>query len=199
MIKGLLLDVDGVIVPEGTLFFPERLSGKIQVPIEEVQHFFYKEFIDCLEGRLDLKEAFTKVLRHWGWMGSVDELLKFWFEQEKDTDPRLLAKVTELRSRGYKCYIASNQEKYRAEYLLSEVGLREQFDGAYFSCYVGAAKHRQTFFRRVLESLPEYKPEELMFWDNDEAYVFNAGQCGIEAHPYRNYQEFIDILNERLP
>lgn len=195
-IRAVLYDIDGVLVPEGELYFSERYSRDHDISVEKLAPFFLDEFIDCLVGKKDIKEELTRHLRGWGWMGSVDELLSYWFEAERRTDKRLLAHIGELRARGVKCFIASHQERNRAEFLLDQVGLRGSFDGAYFSCYVGRLKDEPEFYERVFETAG-FEPRETMFWDDNLQNVATASEFGLISRHYRDYDGYIADMRGR--
>jgi FMN phosphatase YigB (HAD superfamily) len=185
----ILFDVDGVIVPEGSLYFSERLSHDYDIPMDKIAPFFLNQFHGCLVGKRDIKEELTVYLRSWGWIGSVDELLYYWFEAERHTDERLIDRIQEIRHGGTPCYIASHQEKYRAEYLLARVGLDSCFDGAFFSCYIGYMKYERHYYEKVLASL-DLKPENVMFWDDSLQNIGVALEFGLDARHYVSYEDF---------
>lgn len=191
--RTILFDVDGVIVPEGQLYFSDRLSRDYKIPMEKIAPFFLGQFNGCLVGQLDIKEELTTYLRSWGWIGSVDQLLQYWFEAERDTDGKLLSHIDRLRKRGFKCYIASHQEKNRAEYLLNNVGLKWHFDGAFFSCYIGHMKHERRYYEKALEHM-DSRPEEAMFWDDSMQNILVAQELGLDARHYISYPHFKDTM-----
>ena len=60
------------------------------------------------------------------WKGSVNELLSIWFTGERVTNEAILRIVDELRAKGTKCYLVSDNEKYRASYVMNEMGLSQR-------------------------------------------------------------------------
>src|SRR5688500_6890642 len=116
MSKILLFDMDGVVVKK-TKVFRVRISEKLNIPLEKVLEFFKNEFQESLVGKADLKVVLEKYIHEWGWNDTVESLLKFWFEGESEVDDQLLAKISNYRKGGGKGYLASNNEKYRIDYL----------------------------------------------------------------------------------
>ena len=81
MIKAVVFDFDGMFADEGGQF-SEKFVKKYGIPMEKVIEFFKGEFGDCLIGKADLKEEFSKYLEKWGyrfenWDNIEDILAKY--------------------------------------------------------------------------------------------------------------------------
>jgi putative hydrolase of the HAD superfamily len=185
MIRVALFDVDGIIVLRER-YFSERYAEEYGVPLELVREFFMGDFIESSFGRADLKEIIAPHLTRWGWNGSVDEYLSYWFGAESATDDRVLQVIDALRAKGVTCYIASRQEKYRMQYLLDDVGLRSHFDGWFVSAELGRDKWEPEFWEAVIASLGVL-PEEILFFDDKQKNVDAARASGIQAHLYDDF------------
>lgn len=192
MTKAILFDIDGIVVTGKEKLFSLVLADKQGIPREVVEEFFLNDFRKCSFGKADLKELIAPYLPRWNWQGSVDDLLKFWFETESTKDKEVLDIISKLREKGVKCYIATRQEKYRLEYLLDKVGLREYFDGVFCTCDIGYDKKDREFFHYVFKKLG-LESNEIMFFDDKEDNINNAKSLGIKAYIYDN----IDILKEQ--
>jgi putative hydrolase of the HAD superfamily len=70
----------------------------------------------------------------------VQEFLEYWFKVENKVDARLLREVDQLRTAGIRSFLATNQERYRTEYISREMGLSDHFDGIFSSAFVGYLK-----------------------------------------------------------
>lgn len=187
--KIALFDLDGLVIVGRKRFFSERLAEEHGIPLESVQEFFLKDLKPCSFGKADLKEQIAPYLAKWNWNGSVDDLLDYWFTSENTKDEEVLAIVKQLRDRGVKCYIATRQEKYRMQYLLDVVGLKDHFDGVFCTCDIGCDKSQPEFFQHVLKETG-VKPEEVLFFDDTQKNVDLAKTLGIDAHFY----ESIEVL-----
>ncbi|MBI4004533.1 HAD-IA family hydrolase [Candidatus Roizmanbacteria bacterium] len=188
MIKVLLLDVDGVIV--NARRFSETLEKDYGLTEEDTLLFFKGKFLDCLIGKADLYEELLPHLKEWGWAKSVDEFVEYWFTSEHKIDEQLMDYVGELRKKGIKCYIVTNQEKYRTEYLLSEMNFDTLFDGIFSSAHIGFRKPREDFFLYVLRRLKGIKRDEIVLWDNTPEHIESARQLGIHAELYKGFDTF---------
>ncbi len=183
MIKAILLDLDGLVIIKKNKLFSQRVSEEISLPFDKVSEFFTGEFRECSFGRADLKEKIAPHLVKWGYQGSVEDFLKYWFETESDTDKEVLRIVDELRLKGIKCYIATRQEKYRKQYLLDVVGLKDHFDGIFCTCDIGYDKWEQGYWDFVFKDL-NISPDEIMFFCDGQKNVDNAEKFGIKAYFY---------------
>jgi len=191
MTKAILFDLDGLVIIGNGKLFSQRISEEMNIPYEQVSEFFTKDFRECSFGRADLKEKIAPYLTKWGYKGTVDDFLNYWFEGESNTDKEVLKLVSELRLKGIKCYIATRQEKYRKEYLLNVVGLKDYFDGIFCTCDIGHDKWEQGYWDYVFNELNS-TAEEIMFFCDSQKNVENAGKLGIQAYFYTS----IDVLKE---
>ncbi len=190
MTKAILFDADGVTIAPHP-YFSQRLQDEVGIPLEKVLPFFKNELRLCKTGKADLKVEISKYLPGWGWNDTLDNLLDTWFSGEHATDAEILKIVDELRSKGVKCHLASDNEKYRVAYVTNEMGLGKRFDGVFFSCNLGYTKSDPEFYQKVIEEL-KLQPGEIMYWDDDPKNVEVAKSSGINANVYTG----IDLLRQ---
>ena len=103
--KVILFDADGVALKnEG--YFSDKLKdqGRLR-PEADTDAFFAGVFHNCLIGKADLKEELAKVIAEWGWQGTVDELIDFWFSVGDDLDDDVDRYIQSAKDHGLKCYI----------------------------------------------------------------------------------------------
>jgi putative hydrolase of the HAD superfamily len=176
MIKAILFDVDGVILYPRDKYFSQRLKEDgYSINEEEVRDFFHNQYKQIVIGKADLRDELEKVIEDWGWLGSVDELLEYWFSYENKINQEVVIFTQEIRRKGIKCYMASDHSKYREVDLLNNIGLAKDFDGAFFSASLGYTKEEREYFDKVVEML-RLTPEEIMFIDDDPKNVEIASQ-----------------------
>lgn len=192
MIRVILFDLDGLVIVGRKLLFSLRLSEKKNIPKEKIDEFFLNDFRECSFGRADLKEKIAPYLLKWNYDGTVDDLLKFWFESENAIDLEVLKIITDLRSKGIKCYIATRQEKYRMSYLLNDLKLKGYFDGTFCTCDIGYDKWQKEYWDFVFDKL-KLKPEEIMFFCDTQKNVDAAEKLGVKAFFYTN----INLLKDK--
>jgi putative hydrolase of the HAD superfamily len=183
MIKAILFDADGVAIQKRDRFFSERFAEAQGVPIEGVIPFFKHEMREAFVDLHDIKDSLAHYLPEWKWVGTVDEFLAHWFKAESPRDEVVLRYIDELRKHGNKCYLATDRERYWAEFLVEEVRLKDHFDGFMFSYEIGYEKHVKEYFLAVTKRLG-LEPDEIMYWDDDQKNVDVAKSVGIDAYFY---------------
>ncbi|MBI2573182.1 HAD-IA family hydrolase [Candidatus Woesearchaeota archaeon] len=198
--KCILFDVDGVVITKKRFSIP--YSEKYGIEEEKMLPFFKGPFLDCVVGKADLKKVIAPYLAGWNFDGTVDEFLEFWFHAENNPHQELLRLVGLLRSLGVKCFLVTNQEKYRADYLRHEMNFSELFDGMFSSCDLGVAKPHSAFYEHVfskLNTLGYDSEEKVLFFDDTSSNVEAAGEFGFAAYKYTTFEEFVRVIEGYFP
>jgi putative hydrolase of the HAD superfamily len=180
--KILLLDADGVVLKKDE-YFSTKFARDYNLPNEDVLAFFKNEYGRCQSGDLDLKEVLPIYLSKWNWPGSVEDFLEYWFATDVVINDSIVPIVQKLRQAGVKCYLASNNEKYRAERIIQTLEGVSLLDGYYFSSKLKVKKNEPLFFTKILEDLGA-EPSEIVYLDNDQVNLDSAMTLGIEAYLY---------------
>lgn len=194
MITNLILDADGVLINGKT--FSERLARDYDVDRDKEKEFFTGKFQECLVGKADLKESIAPYLASFGWKGTVDELLEYWFAEEYILNKELIAYVARLRKSGVRVVLATNQEKYRTQYMLEHMGFDGAFDKVYSSAHLGLKKPAIEFFAHVVQDMQVSK-NEVLFWDDDQRNINGALEYGIHAEFYDDYSSFLALMQSK--
>jgi HAD superfamily hydrolase (TIGR01509 family) len=188
MINFLILDADGVLINGEK--FAEVLSRDFPIDKAKEKEFFTTTFQDCLVGKADLMESIAPYLPSFGWKGTADEFLDYWFKTEHSVNEELLLYAQRLRRSGVTVVLATNQEKYRTQYMLEHMGFDGMFDKIYSSAHLGLKKPAIEFFAHITEDMRANKTE-VLFWDDDQRNIDGAREYGINAEFYTDYDSFI--------
>lgn len=188
MIQAIFYDADGVLINKPRRF-SQVFSEEFQIPMEKILPFFEKDFPDTLVGKADLRERLDKYLRIWGWRGTVNDLLEYWFKSENYIYDRFLEDIQNLRKKGIKSYLATDQEKYRAEYIKKEMKFDQSFDRIFVSCELGCTKLDPQFWKTVLSDV-KLPAENILVWDDEQENVDSARNTGLGAHLYTNFDDY---------
>jgi putative hydrolase of the HAD superfamily len=178
MLKVIAVDMDGVVVKRHKVF-SARFAEEKGIAIEKIMKFVKSDFQDCMVGKKDLKKVLPDYLKEWGVEDSLDSVLNFWFSGEEVIDEGALEKVRELRRKGIKCYLATNNEKYRVEYMTEK--LKAEFDGILASYDLGFKKPNQKFYEEFMKRIGINDPGEVELWDNDAENIKGAQKAGMKT------------------
>lgn len=188
MIKVILFDADGVMVNGER--FSTALERDYGISKDFTLPFFNGPFQECLVGEADLKELIAPYLLTWGWDKGVDTFLEYWFTIEHKLNDELIAHIQELRKQGVLCFLATNNEKYRFQYMLENMGFSQSLDKAYASSSLGSKKPDHNFFLKILNELENIEKDEIFFTDDDLDNVNSAKEFGINAEMYTSFEDF---------
>lgn len=191
MIKAILFDADGVLVNGGLFSTQLKKDFGITIPSD----FFENEFQPALVGKADLKDLLKDKVEAWGWKKSVDELLDYWFKAEHQIDQELLKIVKQLKAKGFICVVVTNQERYRAEYIIKKMGFGSLFDGVFASGNIGYKKPQVEFFNYVLTKI-NCEGKDVLYFDDSPGYLAGAKSLGIQAYLYKDIQGFKEIIQK---
>jgi len=194
MIKVVLFDVDGVLV--NGVKFAETLQKDYGISRDQTRDFFRGKFLDCLIGKADLKKEIKPFLKKWKIQLSVDEFIQYWFRSENSVNDSLIEMVKKLKANGIHCYLATNQEQYRVDYILKEMGFAKLFEKVFSSTYVGVRKPEVKYFEKIIGELQVSK-DEVLHWDDISRFVEGARQFGINAELFTDTMNFRQIMSEK--
>lgn len=193
----LLLDADGVLIIPPKLFSEVYCEEYGVDPGKQQQFYATDEFKQALLGKLDLIEAIKIHNDLWQWRGDFRELVEMWLETENHPNKDLIDAVHSYRQHGLPVFLATQQEKYRARYLQEKM-FGNMLDGMFCSCDIQLNKHDADFWRSVIRSLrnkyADIMPGEIAYFDDRQAIVDVAKECGLDAHLYTEVSEVTDIV-----
>lgn len=189
-LKVFLFDVDGVLIQNDN--WTKNIEKDCGITVPQLQEFFEKDFEACLENRADLKIALESWLIRWGYKYNVEDFLKYWFEADSILNQEVFD-LSKGLSETHPCYLATNQEKYRAEYLMNTLNFGAYFRSAFTACGLGVAKPQRDFFAKTFQILkklhPEIQPGNICFIDDSFRNVSEAAKNGWTAHHFENSEK----------
>src|SRR5581483_8648250 len=126
-------------------------------------------------------------LKEWGVKLSEQEFWGYWFKAEKVSD-RMVSFAKELRSKGIKVFILSNNFRERAEYYGHYPWVHDAVDKIYFSWQTGFVKPDPKAWTSILLE-HSLKPEECVYFDDQDKNLKAADGVGIKAFMFTNEEE----------
>lgn len=178
----LLLDVDGVLIELPDFYCSRFESG----PVRE---FFAGPFQSASTGQSDLLDHLPDFMDQIGREGTPQDFYREWLDYENRPHTPMLDAVRELRTLGWRIYLATNQEAHRTAHLLRESGLEELVDGHFASYAVGHRKPSAAYYAAVTEQLGK-PPQDVIFWDDSAENVTAARAAGWQARLFTDVASF---------
>lgn len=176
--------------------FSRVLEQRYGITHEQTQPFYMGIFNDAMVGKADLREIIEPFLKEWGWPKTVDDFLNEWFEYEHVLDEEIIEYIQKLRAKGIHCYVATNQEKYRAQYMIDKMGFGKSFEKLFASAHLGMMKPDQMYYKKVMDDIGA-KKDEVLFWDDREENIVGAKKFGIHAEVYENFETFKKTMKDK--
>ena len=199
MKKCVLFDADGVTIHGG--MWSTEFAKRYGIPEQEVIPFFKGVFGECQSGSKDMKEELLPWLKKWNWQGSVDDFLNEWFMFCDKPDEEMLVFVQSLRSKGVICCLATNNERYRAEYIKQSMGFGNMFDHCFISSEIGAKKPDMEFYTFILSTIKELhgiEPDNIIYADDSVSGIATAKKLSIDAIEYPGAEVFKDYVQSAI-
>lgn len=191
--KAIIFDADGVIINKPHNF-SEKYMRDFGISNEDMLPFFKHEFGKAIVGEADLKQIVSPYLKNWRWEKSVDEFLQYWFEAEHFIDKLLVKDIEQLRLKGIKIYLATNQEEHRVRYIENEMGIGNHVDYVFSSARLNLKKPNREFYQKVHAHIGDIPASEIYFFDDDEENVQGARDYGFKSFHYKTRQDFLNQL-----
>jgi putative hydrolase of the HAD superfamily len=179
--KIYMFDADGVVIQ--SQMFSYKYAQEFNVNISELNDFFKTDFQACLIGKSDLKIVIKPWLNKWNWSKSVDEFLDYWFKAEHQINFDLIESIRKLRKNNRTCILATNQEKYRLEYMKKEMDFEMIFDKIYSSNLIGFKKPAPQYYSYIINDL-NVNPSNIVFYDDRQENIESAKSLGIISYLY---------------
>ncbi|MHC4955059.1 MAG: HAD family hydrolase [Planctomycetota bacterium] len=172
----VLLDADGVVQTLRPEFYPAL--GAMLDDAGRVDEFLADVFAvegPALIGQSDFRDDLQGVLKRWKVRRPIDEVLRIW--EMIAPVPGMEDLAITLRRRGLRCFLASNQQSYRANTMSNRLGYAETFDAEFYSFRIGARKPEAAYFRAILDEV-DIEAGRMIFVDDHEPNVDAANELG---------------------
>ena len=193
MIKTIIFDLNGVFIQSPKL--SERFGEQFGVP----ENDFLPALKDIMTKiRLpNANDAFLywqPYLQKWGVNLSKEEFFDFWFNAEKEA-PEITALTRELKIKGLKIFILSNNFIERAAYYDKIFPfLREVADKIYYSWQTGFIKPNPEAYKIILRE-NNLKPEECIYFDDVKENIDIATSLGIKSFLFEGVAKTREVIN----
>jgi putative hydrolase of the HAD superfamily len=178
----ILFDVGGVLLTNGW-DHRERAAAvaHFQLDAEDLEARHLAIFAAWERDEVGLDEYLDEAVFYKPRAFSRDEFFQFVLGQSKILEDGALSILGEIAASD-KCMVGALNNEARApnEHRFSKFGLRDYFQVAFSSCYVGLRKPEAAIYRRTLDVLGR-PAERVLFIDDRQQNVDGARNAGMKA------------------
>ena len=198
MIKAIAWDLDGMLFHEPH-YFTKELALRYDIP--EVETIYVKDPKWRLvnEGKISLNEFLKPYIERWSrhpkFNLTLEEFKQAWFSFAK-VDAEMFVLAKQLKEKGVKNIIATNNPRERIDFLNENYNLKEIFT-VIGSFDLGVMKPSEEYYKAMMEKL-KLNPEEVLYYDDKESTVNDLIKFGFKARVYKNIKEFKEEIKNLL-
>lgn len=174
----LIFDADGVIQTTPPAFIDGLRALVAPAEGSAFLEAVFNAEAPCLRGAGDFAAVLNPLLQQWNVQPPLAEVLGLWHKISPST--AVLQTVRLLQDAGHGCFLATNQQALRADFMRHSLGYDALFDASFYSCQLGAAKPDPAFFSAMLTRLP-CAASDCLFIDDKKANTAAAAQAGMQV------------------
>ena len=185
----VIFDFDGVISKEKT--------GEQKTSCDWLRELFDEDYKKCLTGEATLHHRMgIKFPDGLPDGSSKDEFIERWIQYGTlDIDGRIIDIINQLRGKGYRVCMGTNQVHERINRIESLIG--DKFNAIFASARIGAMKPDPAFYKHIQRELGS-GPGDIIFIDDSVNNVAAALDLGWNAHHYQgDISELEDYLRSK--
>jgi len=192
MIKAIIFDLNGVFIQSERL--SDRFSKDYNVKTEDFLPVLSEIMAKVRQPNAgNLFKYWKPYLDQWHANLSESQFYDYWFNAETENKD-LVGLAAELKGKGIKIIILSNNFKERTNYYLQTFpDLFKMFDRVYFSWQTGFVKPDPRAFD-LLFSENSLKPEECLYSDDGEKNAELGNSLGIKSYIFTNAAGVANLL-----
>ena len=100
-----------------------------------------------------------------------------------------------------KCHVATNQEKYRSDFLKRKLELEKHFDKFFISSDIGHKKPDEEFFNHIMKTIENgfpVKRKNVLLVDDSTSNITSATNNYLKGHKFTTNKNFLYELREYL-
>ena len=198
MIKSLIFDLGGVLVPEARDTIRSEVSHFLNIKTTDLINRTIDLSQKIHRGELSLRDFYELALSRFDIKSITPEqvVLQHIESYKKHSlimDSEILRLIEKLRSNNYRVAAATNTEKDIYD-LSRRRGYHDLFDENFVSLEMKMAKPEYQFFGKMLDIL-DSDPRETVFIDDSAECISRSCKIGMNGVLYKNFTNLIIDLN----
>ena len=194
MIKAIIFDLNGVLIQSP--YLSDRFQEEFNIPSEKFLPVL-KEIMEKIRkpNAGDSFNYWKPYLEKWGVELTKEQFFDFWFNGERKV-PEMIELAKELKHKGVKIFILSNNFIERANYYKKTFPfLEEILDKVYYSWQTGFVKPDSEAYKKLLVD-NNLKSEECVYFDDSKENVEAAEKLGIKSFLFEGVECVKRLLKE---
>ncbi len=195
MIKAVIFDLNGIFMQAA------KLGNRLEKDFGVKKKLFLPKLHEIMHQvrKPGAKSAFSywkTALKEWGLNFNEKDFWNYWFGGE-EVSKKMVSFAKNLRAKGIKIFILSNNFKERSLYYDHYPWVHEAVDKTYFSWQTSFVKPDIRAWQLIL-SENNLKSEECIYFDDQERNLKASESVGIKSFLFTNEEELEKIVNEYL-
>lgn len=178
-IKGLLLDIGGVLLTKGWgRHLRTQAAQHFGLDCDEMQDRHAVVFHIYEEGRISLSEYLKRIVFYEKRDFTEEQFVDFMFSHSEPY-PDMIELIRGIKSQhGLQAVALSNEGRELTNYRIDKFNLRQLIDFFVCSCYVGAEKPDPAIFSLAMDQV-QLRKDEVIFIDDTALHIEVARELGI--------------------
>lgn len=194
MIKGVIVDLDGVYFPKGKDEFIKKVVEGYMAEEEVVRTVFFSssEMMDYKRGKLSDDQYWKLFIKKFNIKAEKKEIIDLLISGYK-VNSEIERLVKALRGKNYTTIICTNNFPARINGLDEKFHFLENFDVKIFSYDVGVLKPDPRIYHEIGERTG-FKNEEIVVVDNGKENIRTQKSLGFVTIWYKGYLKLMEKL-----
>lgn len=163
----------------------ESVAKKLNISLDQYFDSIDMTYVKSIEGKISKEKVLKKISKNF--RISKEKLIKIYFQaynQEFKQNKELLKKAFELKKRGYKIAVLTDQWHLSKEALLPKK-IYNRFEAVVVSCDSGTRKPNPESYKLILKRL-KIHPKQSLFIDNQQWNILPAKKLGMKTILFKN-------------
>lgn len=202
----IFFDFDGVLVqsrsPNKTFLWQKDIEQDLKIPAHVRSLLFQQpEWNEIISGRGDFRKRLEETFRVNGLSLTAEVFVDYWLSRDLNWRQDVLTVASNLKKAGHSLFIATNQDRVRANFIKNQQEITSIFEGVFTSSELGVCKPSPAFFETIQGQKFSGINDIFIMIDDDPRNVEAAnslGWRGLTFNPDLEKSHSIEFLKATL-
>ncbi len=182
----IFFDIDGVLIdgyhhnPKYRRMWSENIHHDLGITQDHLSQYFKIYFPDVIVGRADLHDTMTAHLTAAGHTIPTQTVIDYWLSHDAVINQKSWNMAAKWAAQpNTTLYLATHQEKNRADYLWNKLNFKSTFKDMFYSGKMGLTKDNPAFFNAINDQLSiDLTQTRVIYWDDTPSCLASANAAG---------------------